>query len=314
MDSSRYFTITLSSSDRSFEENSLADFKTFLGKEKILDGHWVVGLSEMHYTKSWYNVNEDHQVQIIDNFGNTFVSTKKVEAGFYESETALISVITSCIKDCEGKIKDSLVRLRKDSKVAPTIVLPALTHQQRARRITMTSGSGPNSLKLFLILPRELEEMLGIMNEQNAYQVDNIDNVEYSVQGSSSVQVVTPKTSKPSKRKTSTKIRIVSDIIKGNEDGFNCYDLNSGIHSLFIYCSLIDSVIVGNSFAPLLRAIPVQNKKFGDQCHMVYTKPYFYPLATNSFQTIHTSIRDKTGKHIPFKFGETTIVLEFKKI
>ena len=306
MDSSRYFTITLSSSDTSFPENSLADFKTFLGKEKILDGQWVVGLSEMHYTKSWYNVNGDHVITIEDNHGEVYVSSKKVEAGFYESDTALITVINSCIKDCESKIMEKLVRLRKDTKNTPTIVLPTLSSHQRARRISSKSGSGPNGLKFYLIFPRELEEMLGIMNENNVYQ---INSGEYSFEESNSIEFVPTK-----KNKRRSKVRVVSDLIKGNEDGFKCYDLNSGIHSLFIYCSLIDSVIVGNSFAHLLRAIPVQNKKFGDQCHMVYTKPYFYPLATNNFQTIHTSIRDKTGQHIPFKFGETTIVLEFKKL
>jgi len=305
MDSSNYFTITLHSSDKSDPQNTIASFTTHLGREKILDGNWVVGLSELHYTKSWYNIDKDFAVIIEDSNGNFYHSKKKVGAGFYDSESSLVNAIKQSIEMCSTEIKFQLNRTRDDSTA--DIKLPFLEFDQRSRRMSMFAGHSLKGVKLFLILPYEIEQMLGLSQDRNTYDVDEADT-SYSVEDISNDLELIPK--KPKKKKT--KLKIVSELIKGEEDGFTCYDLNSGIHSLFVYCNLIDSVIVGNSFAPLLRAIPVQN--LVTSVIRFTRKPYFYPLASNNFQIIQTSIKDKTGKLIPFKFGETTLVLEFKKI
>ena len=46
----------------SFGKNTIAEFRTKLGRIVSLEGDWVVGLSEITYSKSWYTVLYSHKV------------------------------------------------------------------------------------------------------------------------------------------------------------------------------------------------------------------------------------------------------------
>jgi hypothetical protein len=44
--------------------NTIAEFRTQLGHKFSLVGDWVVGVVEVSYTKSWYNVLFPHKITL----------------------------------------------------------------------------------------------------------------------------------------------------------------------------------------------------------------------------------------------------------
>ena len=286
------FTITLSSSDQSFDDNTLAIFRACLPAQLSLEGKWVVGLSEMHYTRSWFNVPVDEPIGVFNVNGRSVSSTVPVKAGYYEP-SELVEAVSVCVDDCLDTIANNaeefgLPQTAKAKQRGSSLQLkpPTISLDPISRRTVLTHGEAvlDNQQHLYLDVTQNFANMLGLTN-QASYQHNN------------EIQII-------NKQKS----------VKGVDFGLECYDLNYGIHALYVYCSLVSSQILGSVLAPLLRIVPADNQKFGAQCHHVYNKPYFYPLACNTFQVVEAEIRQKTGDPIDFKFGDTTLVLEFRRV
>lgn len=295
--SEEYFTITLSSSDTSFEDNTLSLFRTCLPQQISLEGKWEVVLSELHYTRSWFNLPRDEQIGIYNERGDTITSPTLVKAGYYERDE-LVRAVTRSIKDLlnmmktkpvEYKLGDISVERSRRSD-AETVTPPRIELDSVSRRVELIPGE-IHTDAIYIDMSAEFGSMLGFGGHQTLYHRDD-------------------------KNREINEITFVPQqkAIKGDHSGIDCYDLNYGIHALYVYCNLVSPQILGNTFAPLLRVVPVENIKFGGQCHQVYTKPYFYPLACNNFQVIEAEIRQKTGDPVDFKFGDTTLVLEFRRV
>ena len=59
--------------------------------------------------------------------------------------------------------------------------------------------------------------------------------------------------------------------------GTEVSDINGGIHSLYIYCDLLESVPVGDIEAPLLRVVDGRGKH-GKMQSRYFEKPRYIPL------------------------------------
>lgn len=82
---------------------------------------------------------------------------------------------------------------------------------------------------------------------------------------------------------------------------------------LFVYSDLTEPHIVGDSVAPLLRVVPLENAPYGSNIVKTFLNPHYYPLLKNSFRTVEIDIRDSLGKLVPFENGTLICVLHFKK-
>ena len=91
-------------------------------------------------------------------------------------------------------------------------------------------------------------------------------------------------------------------------------ELNAALQSLFVYCNIVDHSLVGDANAQLLRTVEVpSNTLYADNITLIYDKPHFIPMQTNSYDTINLDIKDDTLEKIPFNFGKVIIKLIFKK-
>jgi hypothetical protein len=89
-------------------------------------------------------------------------------------------------------------------------------------------------------------------------------------------------------------------------------DYKNGITSLFVYCDIITSSIVGNELAPLLRTVPVTVER--DQLITAnFDHPDYYPLKVKGFTSIGFEIRDDSGSPIKFESGKVILKLHFRK-
>ena len=88
-------------------------------------------------------------------------------------------------------------------------------------------------------------------------------------------------------------------------------DLSISLQSLFVYLNVVDSQIVGDVRAPLLRIVSARGKD-GEIITIDYDNPQYVPLATKEFETVEVLITDDTGRKIPFERGRVVITLSFR--
>ena len=290
MTDKQFFPLTLVSNVEG-EDNTLAHFTTQLPRDISLDGEWSVGLSEIQYTKSWFNINKYYAVGIKDDQSITYQSPEKLVPGVYDSPADLIREINRCVEKASVSVVNGRTRNQAASnlKHMDEYKCPKLEYNMNSRRVSLKAGKAQDGRKLYVTLDYELKEMLGMTRDDEMYN-NEFNDLDHVI------------------------LEINQELVKGEQDALFVYDLHCGIHNLMVYCDLIKPIITGDTYTQLLRAVPVSHRKFGDQICVTFTKPYFFPLASNNFRSIEISIRDDTGSLIPFKFGRTVVVLEFRKL
>ncbi|GIY37614.1 uncharacterized protein CDAR_125911 [Caerostris darwini] len=79
-----YLTLPSDSSLHYFPNNKISSFVTQLPSPITLDGKWEVGLTEIIYPHTWYNVNETNNMFGFD-LGDGKLNTRKLSPGSYET-------------------------------------------------------------------------------------------------------------------------------------------------------------------------------------------------------------------------------------
>ena len=89
------------------------------------------------------------------------------------------------------------------------------------------------------------------------------------------------------------------------------YNTAVNCQSLFVYCDILEHVIVGDTKAPLLRSISVSGKP-GDIVREIYDKPLYVPIQKKHFESIEIDIRSDFGEPVPFVNGKSLMTLHFR--
>jgi hypothetical protein len=90
--------------------------------------------------------------------------------------------------------------------------------------------------------------------------------------------------------------------IEETEESESEVDIKRGRRAIFIYCSLVEDSVVGDTRAPLLRAT-VASGRYGDMYREVFDRPMYMPLRTSNFDMIEIDIKSETGESVPFNSG-----------
>ena len=88
-------------------------------------------------------------------------------------------------------------------------------------------------------------------------------------------------------------------------------DLTS-MTAIYVYCDVVQSQVVGDTSAQLLRSIPVEGKS-GDVITKTFTNIQYLPIQTKSFEDIEILLRNDTGDPVPFERGKVITTLHFKQ-
>lgn len=304
------FYITLPSNVKGQDKNLITNYKTFL-KQRLNfkpNEDWRVGLAEVMYTKSWFNVTIQNQIRFIKQDGEIFdyeeqkihsdqgdlfpkYQVNVIPAGFYPTVTDLIETINYCLK------------------FYPLGLTPPKLHFNKyTNRVTIVCGKFKEKEHFLPIFSEEIENILGITDLKG---LSHTGKTLYNV----------GKYSLPEKEKEKVDVLLAEDleILKnGYEMGYimgpRTADINAGISSIYIYSDIVQYSFVGDAYAQLLRTIPVeQTKNWGEVIHHVFDKPHLIPLQSLNFDTVEIDIRDDTGKNIPFEIGRFVVKLLFKK-
>lgn len=101
--------------------------------------------------------------------------------------------------------------------------------------------------------------------------------------------------------------------VRGLYQSLHASNIHGSVHSLYVYCDLIQHIAVGDASAPLLRIVNANTGNYGDEVHQIYEPPRYMPLLKYEFDTIEIDIRDTFSNPIPFEFGSLNLTLHFRR-
>lgn len=89
-------------------------------------------------------------------------------------------------------------------------------------------------------------------------------------------------------------------------------DVNRGLRSLFVHCSIVEPQLVGDQHVPLLRTIAVKGQ-VDEVIAESFSNIHYMDVQRSTFQEIEVHITDDTGKTITFQQGRVIVKLHFKR-
>ena len=119
------------------------------------------------------------------------------------------------------------------------------------------------------------------------------------------------------KPKLATMLGIITNPVQcGNEcrkyHSDTLVDVEGTIHTLYVYCNIVESMPVGGVDAPLLRIVGVDAKQ-GEIVRKTYDNPMYVPVRIKKFDTLEIDIKSNTGEPVPFQYDKTEVILHFRK-
>lgn len=96
----------------------------------------------------------------------------------------------------------------------------------------------------------------------------------------------------------------------------NVADITEGFSALYIYSDIVQSRLVGDTMAPLLRVVPIKRKlqAHPSNIHWVrFQNIQYIPVNKTQTDTIEINIRRDNGNVVPFESGKVVLTLHFKK-
>ena len=86
------------------------------------------------------------------------------------------------------------------------------------------------------------------------------------------------------------------------------------LQNLYIYTNLVDHILVGDTYAPLLQVVPIKNGQYGSVQHQQFLNPLYMSLSTGNISVIEIKLANERGEEVLFEFGSVVLKLHFKKI
>ena len=119
------------------------------------------------------------------------------------------------------------------------------------------------------------------------------------------------------KPKLATMLGITSNpMICGNESrrcyGEENFNIDGTIHTLYVYCNIVEPMPVGDNEAPLLRIVGIDTEQ-GEIARKTYDNPMYVPVQIKKFDTIKIDIKFNTGEHVPYQYSKSEVILHFRK-
>lgn len=298
------FTITLPTSVTTTDTNTVASWKTKLASRIELRGKWVVGLKEISYPKSWYNITTSADLSMMTQIegqqddSELGVSRKKrkdkvsIVDGSYE--ITLLDVIPKGYYSSAEEVASALNKgIRKiittSNSQADKSLMPRIDYLNYSNKLRFSAGEGihpetSETLWTTFWFSDEFQKMLGF---------NEVDTWEFGVELRQS-----------SLQRTLTK------------DASRPFDLLGGVRGIYVYCNVVKPRLLGDTYSQILRVVEVPSVSlpFGEQFSKLYENPNYLPVNCSYIDKIHLEVCDDTGRNIPFMFGKGHIVLSFKQI
>lgn len=268
-----YLTLPSNSSAKYFPDNTLTHFVTKLHSSVSLTSDWEVGLSEISFPKTWYNIEKNGGWITVACGGysspeigtmHSYTSEVRVPAGYYES-----------VADVVREINKTLSKIIPLYVVNPMVWkeenngMPVLKYHEGTKRVHFQMSRNQS-----ISLSPTLMTILGVGNKQNPSVAKQEDTYTWTASRGS--------------------------------------DISRGLNSIFLYCDICEHVPIGDTRAPLLRIVDTKGNH-GDTINHIYDHPRYVPIQKKQFESIECLINDDLGMKVPFQSGKVIVTLHLRQ-
>jgi hypothetical protein len=288
------FYITLPSNTH--KDSKTGNFSVYLPRTIQLDGNgWEVALAEIQYPKTWINFptrveKETGQLttSIFVSFEDNTGTIINIVPGNFEKIYQLLNAIDLAIEETRNQSK--LVNVPKS--------------QETSKKIDLTENLSNQAETVSEPLPwTERFKALRTLrfkfdSDLNKTSVHFDDKIIKQLEISTHLQYL-----------LGFEDRFLN---RNGEQAMYSPDLKGGIDALYVYCSLCEPQIVGNSMVKLLRIVHVQGD-YGTTIEKIFYAPHYVPVIVRNFEHIDIEIKSDTNVLIPFESGKTVVKLHFRK-
>jgi hypothetical protein len=242
-----------------------------------LEGEWEVGLAEIIYPNSWFNLDEYNDNNVIElkvknPLKKDIIPIKAwVRPGRYCTVSNLLQSVSRGIKNSLGRDKEPGFRV-------------SLTGEKR-----VSLGINTELIK-DVVFGEKLAYLLGF--EKNPYTEPDF----YKNEGVISLD----------KDNDTTVHYVQQDAWRQTETLGGCPE------TMYVYCSIVENQIVGNKSVPLLRIVNTEGS-FGEVISRTFDNPHYVPILLKDFQVIEINIKDDMNNLTSFSFGKVIVKLHLRK-
>ncbi|KAF8795493.1 putative uncharacterized transposon-derived like protein [Argiope bruennichi] len=212
-------------------------FNTWLPTPITIDGGWEVGLVDLIYPHTWYNIRSNNNLFGFD-LGDGKSIARRIPSGCYETIPDILNGMY--LESFKNKIE--------------------MTYHPVIKRVRIKTKGGAK-----VILHKGISELLGFEPGE----------------------------------------------LGGNVESPFIADPSAAFPVIYVYCDLVESQIVGDVQAPLLKIVKVEGKD-GEVVNAHFVRPHYVPVLRQHFQTIEMSLRLHSGELVPFERGRVIVVLHFR--
>ena len=285
MASDFYLTFPSNSSMKVQPDNTLAHYITDL-PQRSLSGEWECGLTEIQHPHTWYNVTEeDVWFFLNEKYIVGLTPSARLAPGFYKGPVALMDHINNGLK-----------RMVTDK------VRAKLNYCPITQKITLHMS--PDTV-FTIPYHSAMKPMLGFRKSAAATAAGGTREYVHPRLGGPDIGVT------PSATVVLSPTQTVDGPYSFRREADNVVDMARRFDTIYIYTDVVESRIVGESMAPLLRSLPVRGTH-GATVSERFTNLHYVPLLRR-LRTIEMDIRDDTVRRVPFEYGRVTVTLHFRR-
>ena len=277
-----------------YPDNTLAHYITDLPRLIDMTGEWECGLAEIQYPHTWYNIGMyDTWFFLNETIAMDLTPSARISAGYYKSPMSLMNHV--------NKGLNSMATDKTRAKLSYSAITQKMT-------LHMTPGTE-------FTVPRRsaMGRMLGFESSVISSPPSTVPVILGSIMSATiSAAEATSTDGNPSTALFLPPKETPDGPYAYRKEAEHVVQMDQGFDTIYVYTDVVESRIVGDSVAPLLRALPVGGRH-GETVSDRFTNIHYVPLLYSHFKSIEMDIRDDTGRRVPFEYGRVTVTLHFRR-
>ncbi len=310
---SYYLTLPSDACMTLYPKNSAAVWTTKLQAPVSLQGRWEIGLVELIYPNSAYNIPKDQVIefyQIVTPSGEQRLTRIKVPAGIYEAVDLI-----ACINAGAPK-----VALCIDDTKTPAYNVHAfrasMSNSERKARISFCH------LRSYIEFPESSLHLQRVLGFQNRI-VRPMDDQDYLKRFIEWVKLQEPVAvqdniegymdSQIMELKFLRKFGYQIEHYETEVVAEKCINTAYGNQTLFVYCDAADFSVVGDAVSQILRTVPIKANSAFQMVVEKFDAPHYVPVIRNYIENIQVSIESDLGDNAKFQIGKSLVKLHLRK-
>ena len=294
MSDKNFFYIRVSNSDSNhiFEQNTCSNFHVKLPKEISLSSEWKVGLTNIYIPKNIYNIYDPINIIKLDIFEHPDSN---------EPESQIEAVIKPGCYFSAHLLKNAF---NKAMKISPL----RIQLDEKSNRF-FVAGYNKKNIKTCRMHVRIHKKLIGMLGyDENQLIMNSSSYISLSFRYYKDVG--------------SYNVMVCNELLEVNSEGSTKNDylfsfpprINFSISPwIFIYCSIVEHSVTGNTAVPLLKIVPLNFKDFTIGHVIEFDSIEFVSLSHHTFYSIKFEIRNHDGEYLSCGEDNLMITLMFKK-